>query len=35
MANDHYVAQTYLKHFAGESGKLQAFRKSDAKNLPV
>lgn len=34
MANDHYVAQTYLKHFAGDTGKLHAFRKTDGKSFP-
>jgi hypothetical protein len=34
MANDHYVARTYLKHFAGEPGKLRAYRKSDGKTFP-
>jgi hypothetical protein len=34
MTNDHYVAQTYLKHFAGETGKLRAYRKSDEKTFP-
>ncbi len=34
MANDHYVARTYLKHFAGDTDKLHAFRKSDGKSFP-
>ena len=34
MADDHYVAQTYLKHFASSSGLLQAYRKSDAASFP-
>jgi hypothetical protein len=34
MANDHYVARTYLKHFVGPSGMLCAYRKSDGKNFP-
>lgn len=34
MANDHYVARTYLKHFAGEAEKLHAFRKADGKSFP-
>src|SRR4051812_22576616 len=34
MAEDHYVAQTYLKHFAGDSGKLRAYRRSNGKTFP-
>lgn len=34
MANDHYVAQTYLRNFAGLSGMLRAYRKSDGKTFP-
>jgi len=34
MPQDHYVAKTYLKHFAGDSGKLRGYRKSDGKNFP-
>jgi Protein of unknown function (DUF4238) len=34
MANDHYVAKTYLKHFAGPDGKLRAYRKSDGASFP-
>jgi hypothetical protein len=34
VAEDHYVARTYLKHFAGDSGKLRAYRKSDGKTFP-
>jgi Protein of unknown function (DUF4238) len=35
MPNDHYVAETYLKHFADERGLLHAYRKSDAKYFPT
>jgi hypothetical protein len=28
MAQDHYIAQTYLKHWAGHEGRLHAYRKS-------
>jgi hypothetical protein len=35
MPNDHYVAQTYLKHFTDKRGLLHAFRKSDAKYFPT
>jgi hypothetical protein len=34
MRDDHYVAKTYLKHFAGPSGMLHAFRKSDGRSFP-
>jgi hypothetical protein len=34
MAEDHYVAQTYLKHFAGANGMLHAYRKSDGSSFP-
>ena len=34
MADDHYVAQTYLKHFASSSGLLRAYRKSDTASFP-
>jgi Protein of unknown function (DUF4238) len=34
MRDDHYVAQTYLKHFAGPSGMLRAYRKSDGRSFP-
>jgi hypothetical protein len=34
MSHDHYIAQTYLKHFAGSDGLLRAFRKSDGKHFP-
>jgi hypothetical protein len=34
MARDHYVAKTYLKHFAGSDGMLRAYRKSDGKRFP-
>jgi uncharacterized protein DUF4238 len=35
MPNDHFVAQTYLKHFADERGLLHAYRKSDGKYFPT
>ncbi len=31
---DHYVAQTYLRHFAGPGGMLRAYRKSDLATFP-
>lgn len=31
MAKDHYVAQTYLKHFTDAEGKLHAYSKKDGK----
>ena len=34
MSDDHYVARTYLKHFANPSGLLRAYRKSDGKSFP-
>jgi hypothetical protein len=34
MPRDHYVASTYLKHFIGPSGMLQAYRKSDGVTFP-
>ncbi len=36
MANDHFVAQTYLKHFgdSARGGMLHAYRKSDGKEFP-
>src|SRR5271156_2811797 len=34
MQDDHYVAQTYLRHFAGPSGMLRAYRKSDCATFP-
>jgi hypothetical protein len=34
MPRDHYVAQTYLKHFVGEDGLLRAYRKSDGRRFP-
>lgn len=34
MARDHYVAKTYLKHFAGSDGMLRAYRKSDGARFP-
>ncbi len=33
MAQDHYVAQTYLKHFTGPTGMLHAYRKSDGRSF--
>jgi Protein of unknown function (DUF4238) len=32
--DDHYVARTYLKHFAGPNGLLRAYRKSDGHSFP-
>lgn len=32
--DDHYIARTFLKHFAGPKGLLQAYRKSDGKSFP-
>jgi hypothetical protein len=32
--DDHYVARTYLKHFAGPSDLLRAYRKSDGLTFP-
>jgi hypothetical protein len=29
MQHDHYIAQTYLRHFTGPSGMLRAYRKSN------
>jgi hypothetical protein len=34
MPRDHYVAETYLKHFVGKSGMLYAYMKSDGKKFP-
>jgi hypothetical protein len=36
MANHHFVAQTYLKHFGdpAEGGRLHAYRKSDGMQFP-
>jgi hypothetical protein len=34
MANDHYVARTYLKHFAGATDKLHGVKKTDGKSFP-
>jgi hypothetical protein len=34
MQNDHYVAQTYLRHFAGPTGLLRAYRKSNGATFP-
>jgi hypothetical protein len=34
MGRDHYVAETYLKHFAGSNGMLYAYRKSNLKHFP-
>lgn len=31
MSNDHYVAQTYLRHFADGDGMLHIYKKSDGK----
>src|SRR5947209_5255803 len=35
MSNDHFVAQTYLKHFGdvGTGGMLHAYRKKDGKEF--
>jgi hypothetical protein len=34
MSNDHYVAQTSLKHFADPAGRLRAYRKSGKPSFP-
>ncbi len=34
MPRDHYVAQTYLRRFAGPDGMLRAYRKSDGSTFP-
>ena len=36
MTNDHFVAETYLKHFgdASNGDKMRAYRKSDGKSFP-
>src|ERR1700693_4680825 len=34
MQDDHYVAQTYLRHFAAPSGMLRAYRKSGKPSFP-
>ena len=34
MPKDHYVARTYLKHFAGPKKMLRAYRKSGGKDFP-
>ena len=34
MSRDHYVAETYLKHFAAPDGRLHVYRKSDGKYFP-
>jgi hypothetical protein len=34
MTRDHFVAQTYLKHFIGNDGMLRAYRKSDGLSFP-
>jgi hypothetical protein len=34
MQDDHYVAQTYLRHFTGPSGMLRAYRKSNGATFP-
>src|SRR5690349_11942706 len=31
MPRDHYVAQTYLQHFADSNGMLHIYRKADGK----
>lgn len=31
MPRDHYVAQTYLRHFANDTGMLHVYRKADAR----
>ncbi len=31
MPHDHYVAQTYLRHFADPGGMLHVYRKADGK----
>jgi len=35
MPRDHYVAQTYFRHFADANGFLQVCRKSDALTFPA
>lgn len=34
MPKDHYIAETYLKHFVGQDRLLHAYRKSDGKSFP-
>ena len=34
MQDDHYVAQTYLRHFAGPNKMLRAYRKSNGETFP-
>jgi len=34
MPRDHFVAQTYLKHFIGNDGMLHAYRKSNGGDFP-
>lgn len=34
MPQDHYVAETYLKHFIGNNGFLRAYRKRDLIDFP-
>jgi hypothetical protein len=34
MSNDHFIAQTYLKHFVGADGMLHVYRKSDGRYFP-
>ena len=34
MARDHYIAETYLKHFVGNDRLLHVYRKSDGKYFP-
>src|SRR5664279_1434185 len=33
MARDHFLAQTYLKHFAGCDGRLHVYRKSNGRYI--
>lgn len=35
MPRDHYIAETYLKHFLGNDGFLHVYRKSDGKYFPA
>ena len=34
MPRDHFISQTYLKHFVGKDGMLYAYRKSDRASFP-
>ncbi len=34
MPRDHYIAQTYLKHFVGTDGMLHAYTKPDVRYFP-